>query len=140
MNNVVVDSSVAIKWFIPEEDSERARLLLARQYTMYVPEFFYIETDSILTKKLRKRELESREAERIHDTIRHLPVEKMGLMALRDVAWTLANDYFVSVYDALYVTLAMMLNGRLVTADKRLVRTLETSPLNTFLLPLSYLI
>ncbi len=43
MTTVVVDASVGVKWFMPEDHSEKARQLKGAAYTLHVPDIFLME-------------------------------------------------------------------------------------------------
>ena len=48
MNKFVVDASVAIKWYLPENFSEDADRLLNPLFELLVPELLFAETGNIL--------------------------------------------------------------------------------------------
>src|SRR5262245_6781121 len=60
--NVVVDASVVLKWLIAEEDSEKA-LLLRANHDIAAPDLLLIECRNALLSKVRRRELQRKEAE-----------------------------------------------------------------------------
>ncbi len=57
MSFPVVDASFAIKWLLPEKGSDAALSVLEDIQNFVVPDLFIIETDSIVTKKVRRKEL-----------------------------------------------------------------------------------
>ena len=48
MKLFVVDASVAVKWYVPEEHSEIALLLLDDNFSRIVPRLFFSEFGNIL--------------------------------------------------------------------------------------------
>ena len=61
MNRLVVDASVVIKWFVAEEDSERAASLRASA-RIQAPDLLAVECANILWKKVVRREMLEPEA------------------------------------------------------------------------------
>jgi len=58
-----------------------------------------------------------------------IAVETIACRALANDAYILANATRRSVYDAMYLALAVRLDTRMITADERLANTLATIPL-----------
>jgi predicted nucleic acid-binding protein len=48
MNSWVVDAGVAIKWFLPEDDTESALRLRGHNHRPHAPDFMLLETDNVL--------------------------------------------------------------------------------------------
>ncbi len=57
MSIFVVDASVAAKWFFDEPLSAEAARLLDVSHGLHAPDFFSLEIDSILCKKMRRGEI-----------------------------------------------------------------------------------
>lgn len=62
MSEFVVDSSVAVKWFVPEDHSDAAVTLLDDAHELYVPDLLFPEFGNILWKKIVRDELALGEA------------------------------------------------------------------------------
>jgi len=119
MSIYVVDASVAAKWFFHERHSNEAVRLLDVSHVLHVPDFFLLEIDSILCKKVRRGELSSEEAQEIRSAIAVFPLQKHPFQLLMEPAFELAVQAQSSPYDCLYLVLAMVLRGQMVTADWR---------------------
>ncbi|MDA2910801.1 type II toxin-antitoxin system VapC family toxin [Nitrospiraceae bacterium AH_259_D15_M11_P09] len=132
MTEYVVDASVGIKWFIPEPYSDAARRMRARQ-DLHVPELFSVEVGNALCKRVRRGDLSLGEAEEIFDDLQELPLHRHADNGVLPVAFNLANKSRQSLYDALYLALAVMINGQLVTADRKLFSALAKGPLRRHL-------
>ena len=65
----VIDANLVIKWYVEEPDSRTARELLWETEEFAVPDLLFLETGSILSKKVRNHELTSEEARRISELI-----------------------------------------------------------------------
>lgn len=127
---VVPDASVAAKWLVPEEGSERARLLLegALEGTVRfsVPELWFVEIASVLWKRCRRGEFDRADGFEMLDRLTALPVRVHGHRALTAPAFDVAARTGITVYDALYAVLALRDRAVFVTADERLVRALAS--------------
>lgn len=117
---LVVDASVVVKWAIPEVHATSARRLLVADEPLLGPTILPLEIGNILWKKARRRELTEREAtQALHRLVGEVRVED-GYPDLLDAALHLAIRYERSLYDALYVALALAEDCQFVTADRRL--------------------
>ena len=119
MKLFVVDASVAVKWFVSEEHSDVATLLLDENFDLAVPRLFFSEFGNILWKKFSRGELSHDE---VIDTARSLPSAMLTPMDdewLLDVAIVLACELKHPVYDCLYLALADSLETAMVTADQK---------------------
>jgi predicted nucleic acid-binding protein len=117
---VVVDASVAVKWFVPEELSTEARRLLAPEYELLAPKLLWAELGNVLWKKHRRRELDERTANRLLRDFSRVPIEFHPPEPWIEAALDLAIRHGVTVYDGLYLALAAGNGCRIVTADRRL--------------------
>ena len=116
---LVVDASVAIKWFLPEIHSEAASLVLKIKCALMAPDLIWVEVGSILWKKVLRKELNVQEAEGILKDFLRFPIQTQGSKFLLNSAWQLANGSGATVYDSLYLALANYHGCPLVTADRK---------------------
>ncbi|MDZ7660651.1 type II toxin-antitoxin system VapC family toxin [Fodinibius sp.] len=130
--NYVLDASVGIKWFLPENLSHNAYVLLEKEKGFEIPDLFLIEIDSILTKRVRKGNLNVIRAAEIANTVRDLSFITTNYQAINSIAFRIATAYYISLYDAIYVALAVIKDKKMITADKKLVRAVENTPLEVF--------
>lgn len=119
MKKLVPDASVAIKWFIPEVHSPAAARLLDEQFYLSAPDLIVPELGNTLWKKVRRDEITAHEATEIMDAFESVPVEIHPSTVLLRAALDLALALDRSVYDSLYLALAIAQNGRLITADRK---------------------
>jgi len=124
----VVDAGVVVKWFVPEIHSESARRLLTLPHEYFAPDWLFAETANTIWKKIRRGELEPGQGQRLVADIGGIAVETISCRALAEDAHALANATGRTVYDALYVALAVRLDTRLITADDRLEAALSRTP------------
>ena len=127
MISYVLDASVVVKWFIPEAHSESALKLKEMDGRFYAPAFLTLEIGNVLAKKRRRNELTSVEVEGIWRAFRQAPIRRHADETLVLAAFDLAQHTQTTLYDNLYLALAVELNIRFVTADGKFYRTLETT-------------
>ena len=118
----VVDASVVYKWYVPERETEKALDLLAEFRRaiepLAAPDLILYELASALRHNPR---LKPEDVESVLENFISLQMQIVvpSLASLRG-AVRLALRYNVTVYDAVYVTLAESLGCDFITADKKL--------------------
>jgi len=126
MKRLVVDASIAIKWSFHEPLSEKAGELLVlhrrQKVQIVVPEFFYCEFASVCWKKVKMKLSTVKEAIQALEDTDHLSFRRYSDHELSDVALDNALLYNISIYDALYLSLAEIYVAPLITADETLVK------------------
>src|SRR5947207_9338490 len=122
---VVVDASVVIKWCLPEVHGEAALRLFDSAEKFVIPDQLFAETTNAIRKRVRQKEI-SAEAGRelIAEIDAEVDAEIVSCKGLADDAYRVALTYGRSIYDAIYVALAMQRKTRLITADDRLFNAL----------------
>lgn len=129
MKAIVIDASVAIKWFVPEVHSEVAIRLLDRDAEFLVPDLIFAEIGNILWKKCRLKQLTLNNANAILHDFKRLPFNISSMESLLDGAWKIATKYQCTLYDSLYLALAQIKKCSLATADRALYNMLQATPL-----------
>jgi predicted nucleic acid-binding protein len=133
----VVDASVAIKWFLPEENGELAERLKENRYRLCAPDLMKVEVANALWKKVRKGEISERECQMIVGALTDGAVQFVPDGDLFVAAFQLACRLDHPVYDCLYLVLAEAERGRVVTADMRLVDKARSAGMGDFILGLA---
>lgn len=129
MTTVVVDPSVALKWFVPEVHSEGAIALLEASTRILAPDLLYPEAGNVVWKKVQRGELTPREAREVIAGLRQAPIVVAPSGPLLEAALEIALAHRRTVYDSLYVALAVARECVFVTADERLFNALADGPL-----------
>lgn len=124
MTRYVVDASVAIKWFVPEIHSDAALRARHSGHQLHVPAFMMLEVGSVLAKKIRRGELTPHESDTILKELKHLPLQRHADERLFPAAYALACDTHRSLYDCLYLALAEVVDGIMITADRKFYTSL----------------
>ena len=124
---LVVDASVAIKWYVEEEYREQA-LNLRRDYydgrvaLVSQPLLFY-EVANALRYHVA---LSSSDVMNSIDSLLDMQLDLLTPMReVLDAAVDLAFDEGVTIYDAVYLALAEYLGSKVVTADEKLLEKLS---------------
>jgi len=117
---IVVDASVLATAIVDDGDSgARARARLRVESTT-APELIDAEVASVLRRHTRSSALAPYRADAALSDLVGYPLTRVRHRPLLRRAWELRAN--VTVYDALYVALAELLDVVLVTADARLTR------------------
>lgn len=128
MSRYVVDASVAAKWFIPEVHSDAALRLFEGDHSLAVPDLFLAEFGNILWKKVRLGDITRDEGWEILKAIKIVPFDIVSSVPLLDPAFEIAVSLGRTLYDSVYVALAILEGCPLVTADRALCRVIRATP------------
>ncbi len=113
--------------FVPEIFQADAQRLQNVAYQLHFPTLFDVEIANILWKKIRQGELTRAEADVILAQIPLLPATRHAIAPLLTSAFDLAVQTQRTVYDSLYLALAIQLGGRLATADQKMYNALSAT-------------
>lgn len=117
---VVVDASVAMKWFVDEDDTDRAEALLKADIAV-APALILSEVGNGIWSKRQSSGIDRAAASRFVCNLPQLLREVVALDELMEDAMKLAFDLDHPVYDCVYLALARSREIPLVTADKRFI-------------------
>lgn len=134
MSRFVVDASVAVKWFLPEPHADKARELLAGGHDLLAPDLLLPEFGSVIWKRVRASEITPEEASEVLGGLLKLPVSYHPSAPLITPALDIAVRSQRTVYDSLYLALALREKATMVTADLRLFNALQSTPLASHVL------
>jgi predicted nucleic acid-binding protein len=133
---LVVDASVALKWFVGEDGSDRAVELLNSGEPLIAPDLVLAEVCNAAWKSLRRREIDRAQFDEVATDVTQVFQRLVPLDRLIRPAAALARELDQPVYDCFYLALAEAENLSLVTADRRLVAALATTSLAARVRPL----
>ena len=127
----VLDCSVTMAWIFHDEATEatdrlREALLDTRAF---VPALWPIETANVLLAATRRGRVAQDEWPGIRAHLDALPIEVDQVSASRtwSAALDLANAHALSVYDAMYLELAVRMQMPLATLDRALLRAAQSA-------------
>ena len=134
MSLFVVDASVAAKWFLPAEGEtlvEEAIQLLRRyaagQIRLTVPDLFWAEFANILWKAVHRGRWTKNAADKALAAMKERGLPTVPSLDLLEEAFAIAHAFQRSVYDSLYVAVAINSKAQLLTADERLAHALAAA-------------
>ncbi len=130
MRKIVVDSSVAIKWFVPQPNSTKAREILDAYQNGYMiilaPDLIYAEVGNIIWKLHRFQGLSQVDAQEILNTFQAIELVITPSSLLLADAYHIAVAHQRTVYDSLYLALSLQQQCQFVTADEKLVNSVSS--------------
>lgn len=119
----VIDAGVAVKWFIPEEDSAITHQLLERYLqgldTPIAPDLLISECGNVFWRRQRQGDITAEEATESIDDLLTLDIPLVSVSNLVQSALRLAIQHQRTVYDSLYLALSEERDCPLITADER---------------------
>ena len=125
MDNLVVDSSVAVKWFAVEPYSAEARRILDAYQngtvSFIAPDLINAEFGNIIWKKHLFQRLDDSDAQDVSDKFQQVHFTLTLTADLLEDAYKIAVAHRRTIYDALYLALGVREKCRVVTADEKLV-------------------
>lgn len=125
----VLDASVALKWVLNEDDSDKAIVLLdnARNQIdeLIAPDFFPAECGHACFRAERKKIIATGDARKcLTAIITDCPTLEASIVLLRRAA-AICQLWQTGFYDAIYIALAEREGCQLVTADAKLVAKVQ---------------
>lgn len=115
----IVDTSVVLKWYAPEPDSEIAAAWLNEP--LLAPDLILAELGNAMWKKARRDEIRPAQASAALPHLRTY-VRLVRSDALAEPALSIAMELGHPIYDCFFLALAEEKDVVLVTSDQRLVR------------------
>ena len=136
---LVLDPSVAAKWFLNDEKDAAADRVFERIQNgeaSWAPEIFRWEIQNMLLSAERSGRIEPDEVEEALIVLRDLSInlEATGDRFFAGPEIHFARAYDLSLYDAAYVACAAALGGELVTADATMEHAARDLGLRTTLI------
>lgn len=125
MRALVIDASVAVKWYVEEAGSAEATTLVTER--LFAPDLLLVEAGNVFWRKVRQGAMQVAQAT---EALRVLPSafeQVLPAAELADRALALAVFLDHPVYDCIYLALAERLGAPLVTDDARLRARLEAA-------------
>jgi predicted nucleic acid-binding protein len=120
MNTYVLDTSVALGWYLNEAFSPSARTwqekLLQGKIVLLVPSLHYWEFANVLRTLVQRHELPEPLAREIYELHLEAPLERAepGEKQVLDVAF----EYGAMAYDAVFISLSLSRGVPLITAER----------------------
>lgn len=128
MREIILDASVIVKWYIEEKDSDKARLLrdkfIEGKIAIIVPPLLYFEVLNALkySKLFDPNELIDAGESLENYGFKVITIKK----EIRKQMIKTAVDHDMSIYDAAYMGLSIVLGIVLYTADEKIIKKLPS--------------
>jgi predicted nucleic acid-binding protein len=121
MTSLIVDASVAVKWFVEEADTASARRLGDDQNELWAPDLVIAEVGNALWKKCTRAALSSKQLVAGMNRLPNLFDRLFPMSALGPRAAEMAALLKHPVYDCFYLALAERERLPIITADAKLI-------------------
>jgi predicted nucleic acid-binding protein len=121
MTSLIVDASVAAKWFVQEPDSDAAKRAGEAVDSLIAPELILAEVANVLWKKAIKRSLEPDAAIAVIHDLPKFFTQLIPSAVLARRALEFACSLKHPVYDCFYLALAEREDAPILSADNRLL-------------------
>jgi len=129
MKAVVIDASAVAAAIFLEPHAPAAQRLLGSDSPLYAPDLIYAEVANVIWKRFRRGDIDQRNAAGFLHDATQLPIRLVPSEQLLAPALALAMQTDRTVYDCLYLALAVQMNSVMVSDDRRLVNALSSGPL-----------
>jgi predicted nucleic acid-binding protein len=129
MKACVVDASTVAAALFQEEYKGEARVVLKEAEPLWAPDLICAEFGSVVWKRCRRGAIDERQARGVMAAFLGLPLRIVRSAALIEDALRLGLATGRTVYDCLYLALAVQQGCQMVTADQRLANALAGGPL-----------
>ncbi len=120
MAGLVIDASVAVKWFVNEDRAAEAQALLSLDSDLLAPTSILYEIFHALWDKARTGLLPASRLPELADVVPTPFTALIPLEHLYAAAAAMAQSHTLAIYDCAYIALAMREHAELVTADERM--------------------
>lgn len=127
MKGLVIDASVAAKWFFEEADHDRALALLDQPEALIAPDHVVAEVLQIGWKRLARGEIVAAHLPRVATAVRGAFALLVSSAELGEHAARLTVELRHPFYDCLYLALAVEQGTPLVLADRRFANVVRSS-------------
>ena len=116
----VLDTSVAIAWYLPEEFSQAAKIwqerLVQGKARFLVPPLHYIEFANVIRTYVRRGEIKRDLAMEIYQLHLETPLEVVAMPP--EGILQIALEYEATAYDAAFIQLALKQDAQLLTGER----------------------
>jgi predicted nucleic acid-binding protein len=116
---LVVDCSVAVKWFLEEPGDKEALAVLRSGERLVAPDLIVAEIVKVLWKRVTAGVIEPAQAADVPQAIPRTLAELWPLAPLAARTFAIAAELRHPAYDCFYLALAEARDATLVTADRR---------------------
>lgn len=128
MTTYVIDASVAIKWAFEEKYCSEALQFMDDRIRRIAPDFILLECSSAIQKKVWRHEIQDAIGWQGYEYIfLNDPILLYNSKPLIQSAYNIANQLCHSIYDCIYLTMAINEHAIVVTADLKFYERVKNS-------------
>jgi predicted nucleic acid-binding protein len=129
MIEIVVDANVVVKWFIEENDSDKARFLRDKfidgKAELFIPSLLYFE---VLNALKYSQLFDASELNNAGESLENYGFKVIMIKnEIREHMIKVAVDHDISIYDASYLGLSIGLGKIYCTADEKIIKKLPST-------------
>ena len=126
MKEIIIDANVVVKWFIEENDSDKALYIrdnfIDGKVKLYVPTLLYFE---VLNALKYSQLFKPSELDNAGESLENYGFKVITIKnEIRKHMINVAVDYDLSIYDASYLGLSIGLEKMFCTADEKIIKKL----------------
>lgn len=126
MIEIVTDASIVVKWFIEENDSDKARFLrdkfIEEKVEVIVPSLLYFE---VLNALKYSQLFNPSELDNAGESLENYGFKVITIKnEIREQMVKIAVDHDITIYDASYLGLSIALGITFCTADEKFIKKL----------------
>ena len=121
MPSLIVDASVAVKWFFDESGSTEANELRRGEIEFAAPDLVVAEIGNAAWKRYLQKQISAAD---VIFTVRRAPAlfsSLVSVLQLMEPAMNLSMHLAHPIYDCFYLALAERENAPLITADEAMI-------------------
>jgi predicted nucleic acid-binding protein len=135
VSRIVVDASIALKWYL-EEDGSPVAEKLRTENDIVAPELVIAETINGLWKAVRRKLVPRAQVDAALPRIPAAFAALAPLSGLAEAVWAFAMELDHPAYDTFYLALAVRENCAFATADVRLIEKTKGTRFSRLICPL----
>jgi len=124
---LVLDASVALKWYVPEDDADLADDILRSGEELIAPQIIVAEVANTSWRLARRGQLDPKQHYRIAASIARPFAMLAPLTALLPRAAAIALELDHPIYDCFYLALSEARTAPLITDDRKLLAKLQAT-------------
>jgi predicted nucleic acid-binding protein len=125
----VIDASVAFKWVVFEVHTDKALLLRNDLqngiHDLHAPDVFVIEVAHALTHAEKQKRVTTGQALALWTDVLSTPPQLHASYSLLPRAISLSSTFRIGVYDCVYIALAEREQCEFITADDKLIKSVQ---------------
>ncbi|TNE74020.1 PIN domain-containing protein [bacterium] len=134
---IVLDTSVVISWFFNQTQTASSLKYLNSDFKYLAPDLLHIEFDQFLTKSIRIKDIPLVLGQKVHEEFNRIPIQLISTQEIKEQAFFISNSLYITIFDAYFLSSAIITSSILLTADQRLHNRIQQSKYKPYSILLS---